>query len=112
MPLQIEQARKAYFLRWARTSLTCRRIMAFSSSDLLSTNELSTQTKGLTVMATGKQPRILATIPLGSAVYSTPVVANGVLYVSSNTHLFAFQANAKVVAGAAAPARLGSNAGN
>ena len=31
-------------------------------------------------------------------IYSTPVVANGILYISSNTHLFAFQTAAKPVA--------------
>jgi outer membrane protein assembly factor BamB len=32
---------------------------------------------------------------LGSAVYGTPVVANGVIYVQSNTHLFAFADQSK-----------------
>jgi four helix bundle protein len=33
---------------------------------------------------------VLSETNLGSPVYSTPIVANGVVYVQSNTHLFAF----------------------
>ena len=42
------------------------------------------------VFAASKEKKILSKINLGAPVYSTPVVANGVLYVHSNTHLFAF----------------------
>ena len=49
----------------------------------------------LVVFAASKEKKILSTTNLGAPVYSTPVVANGVLYVSSNTHLFAFQNTAK-----------------
>jgi hypothetical protein len=31
-------------------------------------------------------------LSLGNAVYSTPVVANNVLYISNKDHLFAIQA--------------------
>jgi outer membrane protein assembly factor BamB len=44
----------------------------------------------LLVLAASKEKKVLGAINLGAPVYSTPVVANGVLYVSSNTHLFAF----------------------
>ncbi|MGO8675874.1 MAG: PQQ-binding-like beta-propeller repeat protein [Limisphaerales bacterium] len=44
----------------------------------------------LTVFAASKEKKILGATNLGAPVYSTPVVANGILYVSSNTHLFAF----------------------
>ncbi|MGA2660858.1 MAG: PQQ-binding-like beta-propeller repeat protein [Verrucomicrobiota bacterium] len=44
----------------------------------------------LVVLAASKEKKVLGAINLGAPVYSTPVVANGVLYVSSNTHLFAF----------------------
>jgi len=43
----------------------------------------------LIVLAASKEKKILSTANLGSPVYSTPVVANGVLYVSSTTHLYA-----------------------
>lgn len=42
------------------------------------------------VMAASKEKKVLSEVNLGTPVYSTPVVANGVIYVSSNSHLFAF----------------------
>jgi outer membrane protein assembly factor BamB len=44
----------------------------------------------LVVFAAKKEKEILSDTNLGGPVYSTPVAANGVLYVHSNTHLFAF----------------------
>jgi outer membrane protein assembly factor BamB len=44
----------------------------------------------LMVFEASKEKKLLSTTNLGAPVYSTPVVANGVLYISSNTHLFAF----------------------
>src|SRR5438552_18578716 len=44
-----------------------------------------------TVLAASKEKKILSEVNLGAPVYSTPIVANGVIYVSSNTHLFAFR---------------------
>ena len=41
------------------------------------------------IMAAGKEPKILSKIHLGSAVYSTPVAANGVVYVASQRYLWA-----------------------
>lgn len=41
------------------------------------------------VMAMGREPRVLSRIRLGSPVYSTPVAANGVLYVASQRYLWA-----------------------
>ncbi len=41
------------------------------------------------VMAAGKQPKVLSQIRLGSPVYSTPIAANGVLYVASQKYLWA-----------------------
>lgn len=43
-----------------------------------------------TVFAASKEKKVLSEINLGAPVYSTPVAANGVLYVHSNSHLFAF----------------------
>jgi outer membrane protein assembly factor BamB len=45
--------------------------------------------KDFYVMAAGREPRVLSKIRLGSPVYSTPVVANGVLYVASQHYLWA-----------------------
>jgi hypothetical protein len=42
------------------------------------------------VFEASKEKKLLSTTNLGAPVYSTPVTANGVLYISSNTHLFAF----------------------
>ncbi|HXR09039.1 MAG TPA: PQQ-binding-like beta-propeller repeat protein [Candidatus Acidoferrum sp.] len=48
------------------------------------------ETGDFVVFAASKEMRILSQVNLGAPVYSTPIVANGVLYVHSNTHLFAF----------------------
>jgi len=45
----------------------------------------------LMVFAASKEKKLISETNLGAPVYSTPVVANGVLYVASNTHLFAFR---------------------
>ena len=44
----------------------------------------------LFVFAASKEKKLISVTNLGAPVYSTPVVANGTLYVHSNTHLFAF----------------------
>ena len=46
----------------------------------------------LIILAASKEKKILDVVNVASPIYSTPVVANGVLYVSSNTHLFAIGA--------------------
>ncbi len=51
---------------------------------------IGTEDGDLAVFEASKQEKLLSTTNLGAPVYSTPVVANGVLYVASNTHLFAF----------------------
>ena len=43
------------------------------------------------VMAAGKEAKVLSEIRLGSPVYSTPIAANGVLYVASQRYLWAVQ---------------------
>lgn len=43
------------------------------------------------VMAAGKQPQLLSRIPLGAPLYSTPILANGTLYVASQRYLWAVQ---------------------
>ena len=44
----------------------------------------------LAIMAATKEKKVLSETNLGAPIYSTPVVANGVLYIASNSHLFAF----------------------
>jgi outer membrane protein assembly factor BamB len=47
------------------------------------------------VMAAAKVKKVLSETNLGAPVYSTPVVANGAIYVASNTHLYAFYDEAR-----------------
>ena len=47
------------------------------------------------VMAAAKEKKLISETNLGAPVYSTPVVANGVIYAASNTHLFAFHDSAQ-----------------
>jgi outer membrane protein assembly factor BamB len=49
----------------------------------------------LTVLAATKEKKVLSETNLGAPVYATPIVANGVLYVHSNTHLYAFYDESK-----------------
>ena len=41
------------------------------------------------VLAATKEKKVLSETNMGAPVYSTPVVANGVVYLASNTHLYA-----------------------
>ncbi len=41
------------------------------------------------VLAAAKEKKFLSEANLGAPVYSTPVVANGVIYIASNAHLYA-----------------------
>ncbi len=45
----------------------------------------------VTVFKLGKEKEILAENNMGNSVYSTPVVANNVLYIANKTHLFAIE---------------------
>jgi outer membrane protein assembly factor BamB len=45
--------------------------------------------KDFYVMAAGREPRLLSKIGLGSPIYSTPIAANGVLYVAAQNYLWA-----------------------
>jgi len=49
----------------------------------------------LVVMAASKEKKIISTTNLGAAIYSTPIVANGVIYVHSQSHLFALYDESK-----------------
>ena len=65
------------------------------------------------VLAAGKEKKILSKMVvggkeedgpnLGAPVYSTPVIANGVIYVASNTHLYALHDAARHAPGSDRP---------
>jgi outer membrane protein assembly factor BamB len=44
----------------------------------------------LSVLAASKEKKLLSEVNLGSPIYGTPIVANGVIYIQSNSHLYAF----------------------
>jgi outer membrane protein assembly factor BamB len=46
----------------------------------------------VTVLAAAKEKKVLHEVNFGVPVYTTPIVANGVLYIASQTHLYAIQA--------------------
>ena len=41
------------------------------------------------IMEAGKQYKLISTVNMGSSVYSTPVPANGTLFVTNRNQLFA-----------------------
>ena len=49
----------------------------------------------LTVLAAGKQRKVLSEVRLDSALHATPVAANGVLFVASQRYLYAVRKAAK-----------------
>jgi outer membrane protein assembly factor BamB len=54
------------------------------------------------ILAATKELKVLSEVNMGSPVYSTAIVANGTMYIGSQTHLFAIAKDAKPVAAAAA----------
>jgi len=56
---------------------------------------------------TGFAAEVLSECNLGSPIYSTPVVANGVIYVGSNTHLYGFHDSARAAAVTDQPVKIG-----
>ena len=57
---------------------------------------IGTEDGDLMVFEASKAKKLLSTTNLGAPVYSTPVVAGGTLFISSNTHLFAFSNQGKI----------------
>ena len=45
----------------------------------------------LTILKAGKEKELIGEIDMMSPIYSSPVAANGVLYVQTHTHLFALK---------------------
>jgi outer membrane protein assembly factor BamB len=59
-----------------------------------------------TVLAAAKQKQVLSECNVNSAIYSTPIVANGVLYLASKDHLYAFHDAARARGLPDQPAKL------
>ena len=51
--------------------------------------------KNLSILATGREPKLLATILLGAPSYGTPITANKTLFVTSQSYLWAVEKGAK-----------------
>jgi outer membrane protein assembly factor BamB len=62
------------------------------------------------VMQAGKEKKLIAEMNMGSSVYSTPVPANGALFIMNRNQLFAFANGATMTAPVPTPAQ--SKAGN
>jgi outer membrane protein assembly factor BamB len=52
------------------------------------------------VLAASKEKKVISETNLNAPLYGTPVVANGVLYVQTNSHLFAFHDESRARASA------------
>ena len=63
----------------------------------------------LAVLAASKEKKVLSETNLGAPIYSTPIVANGVLYVASQYHLFAFYDSARSASGSDQPPKANLN---
>lgn len=60
----------------------------------------------LVVLAATREKKVLSECNLGAPIYSTPVVANGVIYVGCNTHLYAFHDSAAAAPSGDRPAAV------
>jgi len=52
---------------------------------------LATRTGKVVILAAGRQEKVLSTVDMKSPISGSPVAANGVLYVTTMTHLYAVQ---------------------
>lgn len=50
---------------------------------------LPTEDGDLHILATGPEKKVLSTVNFGAPIYSSPIIANDVLYVATMTHLYA-----------------------
>jgi outer membrane protein assembly factor BamB len=61
------------------------------------------------ILQAGKEKKVLAEINMGSSVYSTPVPANGVMYIMNRNQLFALANGAKTDPAKMAPPTVGKD---
>ncbi|HSU68160.1 MAG TPA: PQQ-binding-like beta-propeller repeat protein [Tepidisphaeraceae bacterium] len=50
---------------------------------------LANENGALTILAAGKEKKVLATIDFKDPIYATPIVADGILYIGTGTNLYA-----------------------
>jgi outer membrane protein assembly factor BamB len=50
---------------------------------------LPTEDGDLHILATGKEKKVLSTVNFGAPIYSSPIIANDVMFVATMTHLYA-----------------------
>ena len=62
------------------------------------------------VMQTGKEKKLLTELNMGSSVYSTPIPANGAIFITNRNQLFALAENAKPPAATPTPTAKASAA--
>jgi hypothetical protein len=48
-----------------------------------------------TILAAGKQKRVIGTFDFKDPIYSTPVVSGGVMYLATSSNLYAIKGEAK-----------------
>lgn len=63
------------------------------------------------VLASAKEKKVLSEVNMGSPVYSTPIIANGTMFLATQTHLFAIAEGATAGAKSATEAKPGSAPG-
>ena len=52
----------------------------------------------LAILSASKEMNLISEVNFGAPIYSTPVAANGVLYVGTQSHLYALKVGARNVA--------------
>jgi PQQ-like domain len=60
---------------------------------------VGTEDGDLLILAAGKQLKVINKIDMRSPVYSTPVAANGALFIATPTHLYAIESKAQTARG-------------
>ncbi len=62
------------------------------------------------VLASAKEKKVISEVNMGAPVYSTPVIANGTMFIATQTHLYAIGEGAKPGDATAAPAATAGSA--
>ena len=83
--------------RPARTTgrTTCRRTCGVRTFVVDGKVYVGDEDGDLVVFASAKEKKVLSEVNMGAPVLSTPIVANGTLYIATQTHLYAIAEGAK-----------------